>query len=226
MSDANTGTTNSTMTEIDDFLVNIDPRRPLLLLDADEVLLRFVEHLESHLPTVGFELRLESFQLSGNIYSVETAKAAEPHEVKELISGFFEHRAHDVPLVPGVREALDMLAPDYEMAVLSNVPAARRDARLQNLRAHGINLPVLANRGEKGPAAASIAARHRAPIIFVDDLPPQHKSVAHHAPDVHRVHFVADPRLAALIGPSKYAHARIDTWPELTHYLQRLLTEA
>lgn len=212
--------------ELKEFTSSLQKGRPLLLLDADEVLLRFVEHLEGHLPTVGYELRLTSFQLGGNIFSTRDAVAAKPEDVKALIAGFFESCAHDVPLVQGASEALATLSADYEIAVLSNIPDHCREARVQNLRDHGINFPVLANRGEKGPAAAYIAEHHNAPIVFVDDLPPQHKSVARHAPDIHRIHFVADPRLAAMIDKTEHAHARIDDWSTLTTYLQQRLLEA
>lgn len=214
------------MTDLETFHKTIDPSRPLLLLDADEVLLRFVERLEVHLTTLGYELRLTSFQLSGNIYARETATAAGPQEVKELIAGFFDACAHDVPLVPGVPEAVQALSGDYEIAVLSNIPAHCRAARAESLEAQGIRVPLLSNSGEKGPAVAAIAARHTAPIVFVDDLPPQHKSVARHAPTIHRVHFVADPRLAAMIGKAEHAHVRIDDWPSLTGHLQQLLEQA
>jgi hypothetical protein len=213
------------MTDLESFHHTIDPSRPLLLLDADEVLLRFVERLETHLSTVGYELRLTSFQLSGNIYSRENSTVARPDEVKQLIAGFFDSCTHDVPLVPGVPEALQTLATDYEIAILSNIPARCRAARAESLRAQGVEVPVVSNAGEKGPAVAAIAARHAAPIVFVDDLPPQHTSVARHAPDIHRVHFVADPRLAAMIDKAEHAHVRIDDWPSLTAHLQDLLVK-
>jgi hypothetical protein len=48
--------------------------------------------------------------------------------------------------------------------------------------------------------------------VFVDDLPVHHESVAKHAPEVHRLHMVSEPLLAAAIPPAPYAHARIDDW--------------
>ena len=204
----------------------IDPSRPLLLLDADEVLLRFVERLESHLTDIGYELRLRDFRLGGNIYAKDAPAAASMEEVKQLIAGFFDTCAHDVPLVSGAADALATLRTDYEIAILSNIPAHCSAARADSLRRQGIDVPLVSNAGGKGPTAAAIAARHTAPIIFVDDLPPQHKSVAQHAPDIHRVHFVADPRLAALIGKAEHAHIRIDDWPTLTAHLKQLLVPA
>lgn len=207
----------------EDFSAQIDPSRPLLLLDADEVLLRFVEHLEAYLPTRGFELRLTSFQLGGNIFDLSTDQRVEGPVVKELLAGFFDDCTHDVPLVDGAREALENLKAHYDIAVLSNVPERCRDARMTNLRSHGLDIPVIANRGEKGPAAARLASATRKTVAFVDDLPPQHASVAAHAPAVHRVHFIADPRLAPMLEKAEHAHVRIDDWPTLERHLITLL---
>ncbi|WP_262691250.1 hypothetical protein [Kordiimonas aestuarii] len=213
------------MTSIERFIAEISPKRPILLLDADEVLLRFVERLEVHLLTCGYEIRLNSFQLSGNIYRQETGIPAEPLTVKELIAGFFDACSHDVPLVPGVTEALSSLSAPYDIAILSNIPDRCRARREASLRSQGINFPVLSNQGGKGPIVARVAAHHDAPIVFVDDLPPQHKSVAQYAPDIHRVHFVADPRLASMIDKAEHAHVRIDDWPTLTHHLRNHVME-
>jgi hypothetical protein len=48
--------------------------------------------------------------------------------------------------------------------------------------------------------------------VFVDDLAVHHESVANHAPQVWRLHMIAEPRLAAHTPPAPYAHARIDEW--------------
>ena len=53
-----------------------------------------------------------------------------------------------------------------------------------------------------------------APVFFLDDIPHNIDSVAECAPHVHRIHFIADPRLAGLIGAAKGASARIDAWHE------------
>ncbi len=201
------------------FSAQINPARPLLLLDADEVLLRFVEHLEAYLPTRGFELRLTSFQLGGNIYDLSTDARAEGTVVKDLLASFFDDCTHDVPLVDGAREAIESLKAHYDIAVLTNVPERCRDARMANLRAHGLDVPVIANRGEKGPVAAMLAGATDGPTVFVDDLPPQHASVAAHAPEVYRVHFIADPRLAPMLEKADDAHVRIDDWPTLERHL-------
>ncbi len=60
--------------------------------------------------------------------------------------------------------------------------------------------------------------------MFVDDLPVHHASVAKHAPQVQRLHMVAEPRLAAAMPTAEHAHARIDDWATAANWiLDRLL---
>lgn len=212
------------MTNLESVASALNPQQPLLIVDADEVLLRFVEHLEAFFPTEGYELRLTSFQLSGNIFHIETNEAASPAKVTELIGLFFTRCVDTVPAVSGAAEALQSLADQYEVVILTNVPhqfRARREAALHDL---GFNYPVLSNAGEKGPAVKQLQSMNKSRSVFVDDLPPQIASVANHAPDTHLVHFVADHRLAAMIDKAPYAHVRIDQWALLRQHLSDMHT--
>lgn len=207
------------MTNIEDVVSGLTSKKPLLVVDADEVLLRFVEHLEGFFVDQGFELRLTSFQLTGNIYDAATGVAATPATVKDLIGAFFEQRVDTVPAVEGAATALKALSDHYQVTVLTNVPHHCRDRREQALLELGFDYPVISNAGEKGPAVKLLQSASAGPTVFVDDLPPQLASVASHAPDVHRVHFVADARLAALIDKAPDAHVRFDKWHELEPHL-------
>ena len=211
------------MTNIAELSQNLNPTRPLLIVDADEVLLRFAEHLEEFFITQGHELRLDSFQITGNVYERNTDIVASAETVKELIGAFFEQCVESVPPVPGAADALAALTSHYQIAVLTNVPQHCRERREKALKELGFEYPVLSNAGAKGPAIKDLSTATNALTAFVDDLPPHHASVAKHAPDVHRVHFVADPRLAALIDKAEQAHTRIDDWQELEPYLRSLL---
>jgi len=202
-----------------EILATIQPDRPLLLLDADEVLLRFVERLEAFLLTQGVELRLKSFQLSGNIFPIGGDTPVAADRVPALIAGFFDTCVDDVPLVDGAKEALDELSLSHQIVILSNVPSRCRARREASLHDMGLLYPVLANKGEKGPVAQRLANAVPAGTTFVDDLPPQISSVAAHAPTTHRVHFIGDPRLAQLIGKAPDAHERFDIWADLHNYL-------
>ena len=46
-----------------------------------------------------------------------------------------------------------------------------------------------------------------------------HASVARHAPDIWRLHMVAEPRLAPAVPPAPAAHARIDDWATASDWL-------
>ena len=48
--------------------LSIVPGRPLLAVDADEVLVYLAEHLARYLPTIGFDIRLTQYQLEGSIF--------------------------------------------------------------------------------------------------------------------------------------------------------------
>lgn len=210
------------MTSLEHIASSLNPGRPLLIVDADEVLLRFVEHLETFFLTQGFELRLTSFRLAGNIYEQKSDIAASEQKVTELIGSFFDSCVDTVPAVKGAASALENLSGQYEIVVLSNVPhqfRARREAALWDM---GFKYPVLSNVGEKGPAVRALTKITSHHTAFVDDLPPQLASVANHAPTTHLVHFVADPRLAAMITKAPDAHVRIDDWSQLQAHLEQL----
>ena len=67
---------------------------------------------------------------------------------------------------------------------------------------------------------ARLVAEYGHPVtVFVDDLPVHHMSVAKHAPEVHRLHMVSEPALAAAMPPAPFAHARIDDWREARRWI-------
>lgn len=208
------------MEKLDHILDTFSNERPILLVDADEVLLKFIEHLEYYFSTQGYELRLDTFHLVGNVYKQSEETPAAGSIVKDLLAGFFDTQVSNIPAVDHAANALKSLSDEYQIAVLTNVPHHCRERREESLRSHGFHYPVISNDGGKGPAVKHLQNSLQTPMVFVDDLPPQISSVAQHAPDTHLVHFVADPRLAKLINKAPEAHVRIDDWIELQTYLQ------
>src|SRR3546814_7955502 len=59
--------------------------------------------------------------------------------------------------------------------------------------------------------------------VFVDDLAEHHASVAEIAPEVFRLHMVAEPRLARHVPPAPAAHARIDRWADALPWIMEPL---
>jgi len=99
--------------------------------------------------------------------------------------------------------------------VLSNLPLAQRADRSRALIRHGMDYPIIANAGLKGPTVRAIAERIEAPAAFIDDIGHHHESVAEHAAAVHRLHFSSHPRLRALQGHIPTAHHQAESWEEL-----------
>jgi hypothetical protein len=200
--------------------LEIDRERPLVLSDADEVLVQFARPLETFLDEQGLYLDLRSFRLTGNVKMKGSHEVIGDQIVMALLAEFFASRVADFPAVPGATRALAQLSRRAQIIVVSNVPKDSRQARADSLHALGMPYPLIANEGEKGPAVREIVARHAAPVVFLDDLPQNIASVAIHAAHVHRIHFIADPRLRPLLDPAKDAHARIDEWPAALAHIE------
>ncbi|EMD82533.1 hypothetical protein [Pacificimonas flava] len=198
--------------------------KPLLICDCDEVLMGFAAPFSEHLRDEhGMTLTLSSFALAGNIRRHGTGELVPEAEFPGLLSGFFRSGMHRQRPVPGVEPALSRLSALYDVVILTNIEDEFRNARREQLRRHGMDYEVYCNRGPKGPALLRLLDAHdMPPAVFIDDLPPHHDSVAKTAPDVHRVHMVADKQLRDLIPKAEAAHVRIDSWADAEPYLQDL----
>jgi hypothetical protein len=194
--------------------------RPLLVTDCDEVLLHMVAHFadwvaEAH--GLSFDLTAPGFRdaLRG---ADGTPVAAD--RVWPLLDGFFDGEMHRQNLVPGAAEALRAIGAIADIVILTNIGDQYRAGRVEQLERFDIRHRVLCNRGGKGvPVAELVAEMKPSAAVFVDDLAVHHESVAKHAPDVWRLHMIAEPRLAAHTRPAPEAHARIDDWPTATEWI-------
>lgn len=199
--------------------VEIHAGRPLIVCDADEVLLQFLAGLEQFLPSHGVFLDLASLALTGNIKRQSDGAPLAQADVSALIHLFHTTAGLQLQPVSGAAEALLKLSGRAQVVILSNVPSQVGAAREANLTAHGMAFPVIANSGLKGAAVAQMTARAGARTFFIDDIPHNHASVAEAAPDVHLVHFVADPRLARMMKPSPLARLFSSDWTETADHI-------
>ena len=195
--------------------------RPLLISDCDEVLLLFAQPFAQYLDRDhGITLTMDSFALSGN-----ARRGGVPIDAAEfpgLLTGFFAGAQGTQPAVPGAVDALHRLSAVADIVVLTNIDQEHHGARRDVLDALGLPYPLQCNGGGKGRPVAELAAGRPA-VVFVDDLPPNHSSVAKHAPAVWRLHMVADPSLRALVPDTPDVHARIDTWADAESWISARL---
>ena len=190
--------------------------RPLLISDCDEVLLHMVKHFGDWLgDTHDIDFTPSSWELSRNMRRRNGGAAPTREEMMGFLDGFFPGEMHRQTLVPGARESLARIAEVADIVILTNLQDQCRSHRIDQLAAFGIEHRVECNQGPKGAPVAAIVAEHGNPVtVFIDDLPMHHESVAEHAPQVHRLHMVAEPALAPGVPAAPAAHARIDHWPE------------
>lgn len=188
--------------------------KPLLISDCDEVLLHMVRHFGTWLD----EAHEIDFSIGhGDFANSMTRRDGGPAPTREdmwaLLGGFFPAEMHRQTLVPHAREALARLAETTDIVILTNLQDQCRLPRIEQLAAFGIAHRVECNQGGKGEPVARLVAEYGNPVtVFVDDLAVHHDSVARHAPQVHRLHMIAEPVLAAAVPKAPAAHARIDDW--------------
>ncbi|MGZ8284828.1 MAG: HAD family hydrolase [Allosphingosinicella sp.] len=194
--------------------------RPLLVTDCDEVLLHMVSHFadwvaEAH----GLSFNLSAPGFRDALRDADDRPVA-AERVWPLLDGFFAGEMHRQNLVPGAAEALARIADHADIVVLTNIGDEFEAGRVEQLERFEIRHRVLCNRGGKGrPVIELIEAMGPSATVFVDDLAVHHESVAVHAPQVWRLHMIAEPRLAAHTPAAPHAHARIDRWEDAVPWI-------
>ena len=199
--------------------LRLDPARPLLLCDVDEVVVHFLRGLEGWLDRNGLWLDPASFALNGNIRRKDGNEALPGPEIGPALMAFFEAETVNLEMIDGAAAALDELSQFGDVIMLTNLPVQFRDARIENLRNHGIHHPVVTNSGPKGPAIAALAASHEAPVVFIDDNNGYLKSAAEYVPATRLVHFMQDERFGRHVEREDHIHHRTDNWPDAGRYI-------
>ena len=201
--------------------LNLSPDKPLLIVDADEVLVQFIQPFTKYLNARDWEIHLTEYRLE---YAIRRAGGivADEEETFELVHGFIDAETHRQPEVQGAATALRALSKQAQVVVLSNVPQRRYRDRLANLRGHGMDFALVANSGPKGPALLALTSGMRAPVAFVDDSPAQIESAAEHAAHIHRIHFAGCPVIKKVLPDVKCANATPDDWSGVASHVDNL----
>jgi hypothetical protein len=202
--------------------------RPLLITDCDEVLLHMVAHFGAWLDEAhALDFAFETGQFSGAMRNRATGAAVPDDEIWPLLDGFFHDQMHRQTLVPHAGAALKRIDAVADIVVLTNLRDEVREGRVAQLAALGIHHRVVTNQGGKGrPVRMLVDEIQPSVTVFVDDLPQHHDSVNKAAPEVWRLHMVAEPRMAHAIPPAPFAHARIDDWQEALPWILERMARA
>jgi hypothetical protein len=207
-------------------LPRLTPNRPLLIVDADEVVLRFVDGFDRFLKSGGLFLDLVSYRLHGNVKRQDDGQPVLDVEVTALLDEF-RRDLDSLEPVEGARESLDRLSQRLDVVMLTNISPTQAEPRMRNLATLGLErLPIVANSGLKGEAVRALSAHAGRPAFFVDDIPQNLASAATSAPDVFRIHLIGDDRLKPLLPPASHAHLRADHWRDAETFIDGKLSEA
>ncbi|HEX4861824.1 MAG TPA: hypothetical protein VFV07_11345 [Rhizomicrobium sp.] len=206
-------------------LARISPGRPLVIVDADEVLLRFVDGFDRFLRRRDLFLDLASYRLHGNVRRLDDRTAILDVEVTALLDEFRADLDWLEP-VAAAQDVLNALAPRAGIVVLTNITPNQAVARTRNLAALRLDFSLVANNGPKGPAVKALAGRASAPTFFIDDIPQHLVSSAEAAPDVIRIHLIGDERLKPLLAPCAQAHLYAEDWRAAGAFIAEQLDKA
>ena len=199
--------------------------RPLLICDCDEVLLHFVGPFEEYLrDSHQMTLSLDSFALSGNIRRAD-GTCVDQTDFLPLLDGFLDNHMTSQTPAQDAPQALAHIAEVADIVILTNISDRHANVRSGELLRLGMPYRVIGNNGPKGgPVAALVSEYGATRTVFVDDLPHHHSSVKSRAPQVHRLHMIADPRLRGLIPCAPDADIRLDTWalalPHILNFME------
>jgi len=198
--------------------------RPLIISDCDGVLLEFAAPFTAYLHSEHtLTLKLESYALAGNVRNA-SGEAVPASAFPALLDGFFQTHMPSQAPISGAVAALAQLARRCDVVVLTNIADHHAETRSRELARFGMPYRVIGNHGPKGPPLAALLAEYRpSAAVFIDDLPPHHSSVAALAPDVHRLHMVAERELRHLIPTAGDAHIRLDHWEDALPHIEQLL---
>jgi hypothetical protein len=205
--------------------VPLAPSRPLLIVDADEVLFLFADGFDKFLGERGLYLDFSSYMLYGNVRRKSDGAPLPDDAVTQLLDefrGLFD----SLDPVDGALEAIAELSLLLDIVVLSNMTEAQVPLRLKNFSLHGLALPLMINSGLKGPAVSALASRAGKPVFFVDDITRHHASVAEAAPDVIRIHLIGDARFRPTQAVSRHANFRAETWKDAADFIRAQLASS
>ncbi len=201
--------------------------RPLLISDCDEVILHFVSHFAEWVDEAAdLHFAIDAPGFAGALQTRD-GHVVPQERVWPLLDLFFEREMHRQNVVPGAVAALKAIGEAADIVILTNIGDDYQANRVAQLEAFDIRHRVLCNQGGKGrPVRELIEEMRPTATVFVDDLSVHHESVAKHAPDVWRLHMIAEPRLAARTPPAPHAHARIDDWVDALPWILGRFAEA
>ena len=200
--------------------VTLLKNKPLLITDADEVLLNFVKCFEIYLEKKGFWYDLTSYALFGNIKQKGTDEVVSNEVILEYLDDFFRTESKDITFVEGSIHFINkLLDSNFQILVLTNIPFKYLDDRKHCFQKNGLNLQIIAGNGPKGLVIKELIRDFKEKVFFIDDLAPHISSVKEEVSRSKTIHYISDERLSKLAVSPKEADFRAYSWKDIYNFL-------
>ena len=202
--------------------LNINCNKPLLISDADEVILNFVKTFETYLNNIGLYYDLSSYALFGNIKKIKDDISIGNDQIIKHITDFYNLHTEEISFVDESIKYLERIKNELgcQIIVLSNLPHHNREKREIAFKKNGLNFPIISNSGLKGLAIKEIAKKQKNKIFFIDDISANLLSAYNEVDDVKLIHFISDKRLEKLATTPKEVDFKAKDWKEIYKYLE------
>lgn len=203
--------------------LSLDSVRPVIICDADEVLFQFLACFEMFLRESGLRLELRyPASLHKSIFPLTKNTPVDDVTCGKLLKNFYERDVENMHPIPGAREALASLSGRAQILILTNIPFAYCERRKSALRNHGMDYPLIANRGLKGVALARLLDNQKAPAFFVEDMS-VHLFSAATIPGLHCIQFIHHEGLKETAKRAEGIYQADKGWDELRLHIESQL---
>lgn len=206
-------------------LLPLNKARPVIISDADEVILHFAHILSDYLRTQGMYVNFVSYALEGNIKYIDNDQPVDSALFGEIIDDYFDNYVEKQPLVENVGTHLKNLSEFCDIIILTNIPHNFADRRRTFLNEAELTYPMISSSGPKGPVIKAIRKMTSQKLIFIDDISHHHKSVAKFVPDALRIQFIANRHLNSIEKKSEFCHHRCQDWPHIEQVIREYLNK-
>ena len=203
--------------------LSLNSNKPLLIFDADEVLVLFASHFSKFLNELGWKLNLKGYRLDDAIEHIQDGYIADKKTYQNLIDDFINQETANQPEAPGASATLKKFGTKAEIVILTNVPSRAYSQRIKNLAKLKMSNPTISNSGLKGPALVEITKLTKKSCVFVDDNPFQIASARDYTPNIYRFHFTACKIVKKTMPYAEGATHRPKSWSEVDSLLTQLI---
>ena len=202
--------------------VKIDHLKPLLISDADEVIVNMISCFEKFISKKDLYYDLSSYALFGNIKKNSDQSPVDNKKVIELLDEFYDNHTMDITFVNDALIYLKKIESELniQIIILSNLPLKNRMDREKSFNNNGLYYPVIANSGPKGPAIKEITKQFIKETFFIDDISINLLSARESVNNIKTIHYISDDRISKLAQTPKGVNLRANNWSDIYKYIK------